>query len=158
MVVIGTSNGYDLEPIDLTPDETRSLIEKLERELAEIERQKTPMHLLNVYSPWEYVRDEISTRGWSFARFCRESGLDEIESLGPVMTSSGRVTEEIAEGLCRAFGPSREFWLKLQRRYDERHRCERTECNKGVGDEVRTVARDRDSRCDCRNHSIVCWR
>ncbi len=70
---------------------------------------------------WEYISDELNARRWDKEELAKRMSVDEPEvaltiieflSLGDIRIELG---ETVAEMLGRAFGTSRELWLRLDR-------------------------------------------
>lgn len=72
------------------------------------------------FHPRLTVQEETIARCWSTARLAKESGL-EWEEAHNLMNGLNKepITERLAEGLSRAFGVSKEFFLNLQSIYDK---------------------------------------
>ena len=70
------------------------------------------------FHPGEYLRDELTERGWSIDTLCEMSGLrrNVVEEL---MAEKRNVTRLTAWRLAQAFGHRRQTWLNLQRSYNE---------------------------------------
>lgn len=69
-----------------------------------------------VFSPGEYLRDELKERAWPDDRFAEILDLP-IEETSEILDGKREVTEEIAGALSKALGTTPELWLNLQREY-----------------------------------------
>lgn len=75
-----------------------------------------------VFHPSEYIAEEAIERGWSLADFVRQSEPDPAR--WPLQIASWEfyatcdrdllMGEDGARALERAFGPSKDFWLRLE--------------------------------------------
>ena len=72
-----------------------------------------------VCHPGEHLRDELETLGWGTEYFAKIAGLIEMEA-HEIIYHERRITWLIAERLSKAFGTPAEFWMNLQRAWDER--------------------------------------
>ncbi len=82
---------------------------------------------MSKHSPWSYIADELSARGWSREDLAREMGGDAEENLCGLafMETCQDIQITIgtfAEGLARAFGTSAELWANI----DEQYRAEQS--------------------------------
>lgn len=76
----------------------------------------------------EFIRDELKTRKWNIWQLALRTGGDpqrnklalEILEADP----SVLLGDEMADGLARAFGTSKEIWLNLERSWREHQRRE----------------------------------
>ena len=73
-----------------------------------------------VCHPGEHLRDELKARHWDANTFIKTFveiyGTDITELIG----GDSDITPEIAWKLSDTFGTSAEYWMKLQRAWDER--------------------------------------
>lgn len=69
-----------------------------------------------VFSPGEYIRDELDARGWTQADLAEILNRD-VAGVSQVLTGKRRITPETATGLAHAFGTSAEVWLNLDARF-----------------------------------------
>ena len=67
----------------------------------------------------ELLREDVLPAFSSPARLAEHLGIP-TERLGDILAGRAPVDEHVADGLACVFGNSPEFWLSLQRRYDER--------------------------------------
>lgn len=73
-----------------------------------------------VFSPLDYVTDEIEASGWTWdglAHWCRRTP-DELRAV----LQSGEIDEVLANCLSLAFGTSSKLWINLATTYRE-HRA-----------------------------------
>lgn len=73
-----------------------------------------------VFPVWEYINNELHERRWSKERLAKEMGGDENHNLCALdflqrclLEPRLLLGEDIAAGLSRAFGTSKELWLNL---------------------------------------------
>ena len=73
-----------------------------------------------VRHPGEHLMDELEAHGVNISKFIKEFygmyGLD----IRRFITDDDDITPEIAQGLAHRFDTSAEYWLNLQRAWDER--------------------------------------
>lgn len=79
-------------------------------------KQRTPAER---FHPGEYVREEITERGWSLPHFASRADIDLLDA-ARLVNRRLVVTPEIAAKIGAAFGTGAEFWLNLQTAFDER--------------------------------------
>ena len=78
-----------------------------------------------VFSPGEYIQDELDARGWTTADLAERMGdrvaINQlaVEMLITVKDKGCMVGEPTAKALARAFGTSPEYWLNLDRAWRE---------------------------------------
>ena len=60
----------------------------------------------------------LDPTGMTIQELSNDSGVSE-EKLRAVMQLNEDITEEIAEGLHKAFGNTKEFWLRMQHQYND---------------------------------------
>jgi len=70
-----------------------------------------------VFPPGEYLRDELSARGWSQGDFARIIGRP-LQVVNEIINNKKRITVETAKAIALALGTSPELWLNLQNYYD----------------------------------------
>ena len=73
-----------------------------------------------VFPPGQYIRDELSARGWT------QTDLAEVmdrpvQTISQIVQAKKRVTEETAKELEAALGIEAEFWLRIESAYRLRH-------------------------------------
>lgn len=68
--------------------------------------------------PGVFIRDELRARHWAISKLAHNADVPDHRFTG-VLVGSERIDGYLAEGLSRAFGMSKEFWLNLQNNYDE---------------------------------------
>jgi len=69
-----------------------------------------------VFPPGEFIRDELSERGWTQSDLAQIMGRP-VSAISLIMTGKKSVTPETAVELSQAFGTSPEFWLNLESAY-----------------------------------------
>lgn len=75
-----------------------------------------------VFRPGEHLRDELKARGYiGISILSDEFGIYFHDIFNLIMESVD-ITEEIATVLADKLGTSPEFWLNLQRAWDEREK------------------------------------
>lgn len=79
----------------------------------EIKRPLTP--------PGDILYDMFIDGHCTLEELAEMSGINK-QTILDVIYKSQPITEEIAEGLGRAFGNTKQFWLNLQHNYDEHKR------------------------------------
>jgi len=72
-----------------------------------------------VFHPGEHLRDELEARIWN------EQALGAIMKIDPeiivsIIEGNERITWKIAHSFAKAFGTSADYWMNLQRAWDER--------------------------------------
>lgn len=70
-----------------------------------------------VFPPSEFIRDELTERGWSTAQFAEAMGLPGGDCEA-ILAGKKRITISLAVRLERAFGASAAFWLNLQKAWE----------------------------------------
>ena len=70
----------------------------------------------NVFSPGEYIRDELSARGWTQEKLAQIMGRPET-ALSEIINGSKTITTQTAKELAAAFGTSAELWMNLESAY-----------------------------------------
>jgi HTH-type transcriptional regulator/antitoxin HigA len=71
---------------------------------------------VEVFSPGEYLRDELQARGWTQARFARIIGRP-LQLVNEIINGRKRITEETALEIGAALGTSAKVWLNLENTY-----------------------------------------
>ncbi len=92
-----------------------------------------------VFSPGEYIRDELEARGWTQADLAFILGRP-LASINKILSGHKAITPQTALGLAEAFGTSAELWLNLEAKYRLR-KIGHGGSNPGFGLEAREVAR-----------------
>lgn len=70
----------------------------------------------DAFAPGEYVRDELSVRGWTQAHFARTIGCP-VRVVNEIITAKRCITPDIAEPLAAALGTKARLWLDLEEAY-----------------------------------------
>ena len=70
-----------------------------------------------VFSPGEFLRDELEARGWT------QKDLDKVigrplQVVNEIVNGKKRITAETAKAIGLAFGTSPELWLNLEASYE----------------------------------------
>jgi len=75
-------------------------------------------HLLtdNLFSPGEYIRDELDARRWTQEKLAQIMGRPETV-LSQIINGSKAITTQTAKELAAAFGTSAELWMNLESAY-----------------------------------------
>ncbi len=71
-----------------------------------------------VFHPGVQIREELEARGWTEQKLVEKLGLDLV-SAERLVDGETRVTPFLAEKLGQAFGQNAQFWLNLQKAYDD---------------------------------------
>jgi HTH-type transcriptional regulator/antitoxin HigA len=66
-----------------------------------------------VFSPGEYLRDELEERGWTASEFAQIIGRP-IQAVSEILNGRKEITAETATEIGRALGTSAEVWMNLQ--------------------------------------------
>lgn len=82
-----------------------------------------------VFSPGEFLRDELEERGWTQADLADIVGRP-IGTVNEIIKGKRKITPETAQGLSAALGTSAEFWLNLETAY------QLSKLKAGTGDEI----------------------
>ena len=69
-----------------------------------------------VFSPGEYIRDELEARDWTQADLAFILGRP-LQTINEIIAGKRAITIETAKGLAKAFGTSAEFWMNLETAY-----------------------------------------
>lgn len=69
-----------------------------------------------VFSPGEYLRDELEERGWTVPEFAVIIG-QPVQTVSEILNAKHVITTVTARSLSEAFGTSAELWLNLQTAY-----------------------------------------
>jgi HTH-type transcriptional regulator / antitoxin HigA len=69
-----------------------------------------------VFSPGEFIRDELDARGWTQADLANIMGRP-LRTINEIIAAKKSITPETAVGLAQAFGTDAEFWLNLESVY-----------------------------------------
>ena len=77
-----------------------------------------------VFSPGEYLRDELAERCWTDAQFAEIAGLSP-QAVSAILGGELEITNETALAFSRSFGTTPELWLNLQQRFKQDHRLRR---------------------------------
>ena len=70
----------------------------------------------NIFSPGEYIRDELDARGWTQEKLAQIMGRPET-ALSQIINGSKTITTQTAKELAAAFGTSAELWMNLESAY-----------------------------------------
>ncbi len=73
-------------------------------------------HAAEVFSPGEYLRDELEARGWTQEEFAEILGKS-IKQVNEVLQGRSTITPPFAQALGAALGTSAELWLNLDNAY-----------------------------------------
>ena len=76
-----------------------------------------PFKPAEVFSPGEYLRDELETRGWSQRDLARILGRP-VQAVNEIVNSKKRITILTAKAIGAALGTGPEVWLNLQNYYE----------------------------------------
>lgn len=73
------------------------------------------------FHPGEFVRDELEARGWDVKELAKRMSVHDmpVEIAQSLIDCKQDVTPNIAFGLRRAFGTSADFWMNVQKAFDE---------------------------------------
>jgi HTH-type transcriptional regulator/antitoxin HigA len=66
-----------------------------------------------VFSPGEYLRDELSARGWTEKEFAGILGRP-VQAVSEILNGRKQIVPETAVAIGEAFGTSAEVWMNLQ--------------------------------------------
>lgn len=69
-----------------------------------------------VFTPGEYLRDELAARGWTQQQFARILGRP-LQVISEIINGRKRITERTAMELGAALGTSARVWLNLENTY-----------------------------------------
>jgi HTH-type transcriptional regulator/antitoxin HigA len=69
-----------------------------------------------VFTPGEFIRDELAARGWTQAKFAEIIGRP-LQNVNEIINGKRRITPEMAVLIAAAFGTSPEVWLNLENTY-----------------------------------------
>lgn len=69
------------------------------------------------FHPGEYIRDELSERGWTVPDLALKTGLN-THRINEILNEKASVTRLVADALASAFGTGPSVWLNLQKAYD----------------------------------------
>lgn len=69
-----------------------------------------------VFTPGEFIRDELDERGWTQADLAKITGRP-LPTINLIINGKTSITPETAIGLSNAFGTSAQFWLNLETAY-----------------------------------------
>jgi len=69
-----------------------------------------------VFSPGEFIRDELEERGWTQIDLAKITGRP-IPTINLIINGKTSITPETAIELANAFGTSAQFWLNLETAY-----------------------------------------
>lgn len=91
-----------------------------------------------IFHPGYYVEELLSESGVSLAEFSRELDIP-LGDLSRILRGKLDLTEDIARSLAKVSGTSVEYWLNLQKGYDEgmasklsEEACRRETCGRDV--------------------------
>jgi HTH-type transcriptional regulator / antitoxin HigA len=74
-----------------------------------------------VFHPGEFIMDEMDSHEWTIDRVAERMCVDRDTVLG-LICGITNVDEDMARKLSFAFRTSAEYWLNLQKAYDERNK------------------------------------
>jgi HTH-type transcriptional regulator/antitoxin HigA len=69
-----------------------------------------------VFSPGEFIAEELNARGWSISEFADMLSISASE-LNLIVSGSRAIGREMAKAIGDAFGTSAEVWLNLETAY-----------------------------------------
>lgn len=72
-----------------------------------------------VFHPGEFLQDELHERGLTLCQLSKRSELSQI-ILGGIIVGAHSIDAHSARGISKALGTSADYWLNLQKAYDER--------------------------------------
>ncbi len=75
----------------------------------------------------ETIEDVLEERNMTMTELEELTGCSEMY-INRVIADSERITDDFAEGLGRAFGVNKSFWINLQNHYDEEYRRGNCKC------------------------------
>ncbi len=75
--------------------------------------ERTPAE---VFSPGEFIKDEIEARGWSQVEFAEVLGRPG-RLVSELIAGKRAITPETAKGLGEAFGTGAQFWMNMESSY-----------------------------------------
>lgn len=67
--------------------------------------------------PEHYIKEELNSRGWTVDDFARAAHIGRLRA--PVIINCVTLTPAMAEHVARAFGTSVEYWLGLERAWQD---------------------------------------
>ncbi len=73
----------------------------------------TTLRPAEVFSPGEYLKDELDERGWTVTEFAEIIGRP-IQAVSEIINGKKEITTETAIAFAQALGTSPELWLNLQ--------------------------------------------
>jgi HTH-type transcriptional regulator/antitoxin HigA len=76
----------------------------------------TERNPIEVFSPGEFIREEIEARGWTQEVLAEVLGMS-LRRVNEVIVGKRRVTPETARALGKAFGTSAVLWMNLESTY-----------------------------------------
>jgi HTH-type transcriptional regulator / antitoxin HigA len=76
---------------------------------------KQPM-AAEVFAPGEFLREELTARGWTQRRFARILGRP-LQSVNQIINGHKRITAETAKEIGLALETGPEVWLNLENAY-----------------------------------------
>lgn len=71
-----------------------------------------------VFSPGDYLRDELVERGWTEAEFAEITELP-LEAVSEVLIGKREISHETALAFSQSLGTTPELWLNLQERFKQ---------------------------------------
>lgn len=71
-----------------------------------------------VFLPGDFIDEEIRARGWTEAQTIERLAWG-VSRFYDVLDGRFPIVDRLARDLARVFGPSPDYWLNLQRMYDE---------------------------------------
>lgn len=73
-----------------------------------------------VFSPGEYLRDELAERSWTEAEFAEVAGLP-LQAVSEIRKEDREITPKTTLAFSRPLGTTPELWLNLQKRFNQDH-------------------------------------
>ena len=99
---------------------TQDMLGEWEKKI-EMETTRKPAEVLH---PGEHLRDELKARGIDNLGIEICFGLDLFDDIVNLLSGKGRITDEMARILANGLDTSPNYWLNLQRAWDERSKEE----------------------------------
>ncbi|MBF0564809.1 MAG: HigA family addiction module antidote protein [Nitrospirae bacterium] len=76
----------------------------------------TDRRVAEVFSPGEFIQEELEARNWSRADLAAITGC-RPDVINEIITGERTITQETAEVLAEAFGTSAQYWMNLEGAY-----------------------------------------
>lgn len=77
---------------------------------------RSPLVLATVFPPGEYLRDELSARGWTPVSFAEVIG-QPVDQVNALLGGRAALTAPMARAIAAALGTSADLWLGLDNAY-----------------------------------------